>query len=369
MTETNHSIVVQLENVNIQKIEPLFSPQELKGQLPSDELVRSTVLESRNTINRILGGADRRLLGIVGPCSIHDHDVAVNYAKKIKKLRFKVLDRIYLVMRVYFEKPRTTLGWRGLLIDPDMDNTNNISKGLHLGRKILLDINRIGVPAGSEYLDPVVPNYVDDLICWASIGARTIESQTHRDMASGVSVPVGFKNSTNGEIINAINAMVLSSTPRGFIGIDLNGDTSIVHTKGNPYTHLILRGGHSGPNYLSNHIEGARIAMEQRGKKPAIIVDCSHGNSLKNHKNQRNVLESILEQKVAGEQSILGFMIESNLKEGNQEIGEDPTKLEYGKSVTDACIGFEETEEIILKSYELLKKYEHMESPYRKYGM
>lgn len=347
----------QLENTNIEKIVPLFSPDELKKEFVCGDDVASTVFHARETIHNILQGTDKRFLGLVGPCSIHDVEGALEYARRFKELREKVKDTIYLVMRVYFEKPRTTIGWRGLLIDPDMDNSNNISKGIRLGRKILLDINALGVPAGSEYLDPVVPNYIDDVVCWASIGARTIESQTHRDMASGVSVPVGFKNSTDGDAINAINAMLLSATPRGFVGVNRKGDTSIVYTKGNKFTHLILRGGRAGPNYFPEDIEKAAQSMEMAGLRPRIMVDCSHGNSLKNHKNQGRVLHNIVQQYIAGEKRIIGFMLESNLKEGKQEIVSDTSKLEYGKSVTDACISFEETEEMLIRAHETLKKY------------
>lgn len=348
---------IQLENINIEKIEPLFSPQELKEELVCEDSVKLTVFQARETIQNILLGDDKRFLGLVGPCSIHDKESAIEYAQRFKELGEKVKDTMYLVMRVYFEKPRTTLGWRGLLIDPDMNNTNNISGGLRLGREILLQINTLGVPAGSEYLDPVVPNYIDDLVCWASIGARTIESQTHRDMASGVSVPVGFKNSTDGDVNNAINAMLLSANPRGFIGINSMGDTSIVHTKGNTFTHLILRGGRFGPNYFPEDIDKAAKAMEAAQLPSRIMVDCSHGNSLKKYKNQSLVLHNILQQYIAGEKRILGFMLESNLKEGRQEVPDDVSKLEYGKSVTDACMSFEETEQILLRVDATLKKY------------
>lgn len=339
----------QLENVNIAKIEHLLSPSELKKLLPSTERINQTVYEGRCAVQNILDGTDKRLLGIVGPCSIHDHGMAIEYAARFKALRDKVADKIYLVMRVYFEKPRTTLGWRGLLIDPDMDNSNRIQEGLKIGRKILLEINELGVPVGSEYLDPIVPNYVDDVVCWASIGARTIESQTHRDMASGVSVAVGFKNGTDGDFVNAINAMMLSRTARGFIGADADGNTCIIHTKGNKYTHLILRGGRSGPNYFPEHVGQAVDMLKKSGMPPRIIVDCSHGNSMKDHRNQLKALASIMEQRLAGQQYISGFMLESNLKEGRQEIVDGKNGLEYGKSVTDACISIEETEQALLQ--------------------
>ncbi len=347
----------RLENININRLEHLLSPNELKSTLPTNKTISKTVLKARNIIKDILAGKDKRLLGIVGPCSIHDYNGAIEYAKKIKTIQDAISDTIYLIMRVYFEKPRTTLGWRGLIIDPDMNNTNNIQKGLHLGRKMLLDINELGIPTGSEYLDPIVPNYIDDLICWASIGARTIESQIHRDMASGVSVPVGFKNSTDGNLTNAINAMLLSSTSRAFIGADKDGNTCIVHTKGNHFTHLILRGGHSGPNYSPKYIKQANTIFKKNNLPTRIVIDCSHGNSSKNYKNQSKVLTSIIKQHTLGEKTIKGFMIESNLKEGNQAISSEKGKLIYGKSVTDGCIGFNETKRTLLMQHKKLVAY------------
>lgn len=359
---------MQLENIHIKRLESLCSPRQLKDQLPGNEYVHKVVFDARNTIIDILSGKDRRILGVVGPCSIHDKASALEYATKLKVLRDSVSDVMYLIMRVYFEKPRTTIGWRGLLIDPDMNNSNNIAKGIALGRDILLEINQMGIPAGSEYLDPVVPNYVDDLVCWASIGARTIESQTHRDMASGVSVPVGFKNSTSGDVSNAVNAMVLSATERGFIGIDSEGDTCIVHTTGNPHTHLILRGGDSGPNYFPAHIEKASNVMEGMNVVPRIMIDCSHGNSLKNYKNQARVLFSVIDQVIAGEERIIGFMLESNLVAGAQALTGDIVDLEYGKSITDECMGMKDTEEIIRHAHELLVKYDYMRT-FNHYGI
>lgn len=355
--EANKTKSLQLENINIDKIVPLLSPFALKKKVRNTMGVRRHVVEARNTICRILDGTDSRLLAIVGPCSIHDKKAALEYAHELKKIRELINDKIYLIMRVYFEKPRTTIGWRGLFIDPNMDNSNNIPGGLRLGRKILLEINKLGMPCGSEYLDPIVPNYVDDLICWASIGARTIESQTHRDMASGVSVPVGFKNNTSGDVDSAINAMVLSSTERGFIGVNGDGQTCIIHTTGNKNTHLILRGGRTGPNYFPQHIQTASELMEKADLDPRIVVDCSHGNSLKDYKKQVNVLQSVLEQYMAGDSRIRGFMLESNLKAGNQPIAKGK-KLVYGKSVTDACIDIKTTKNILLSIHAALGSIE-----------
>ena len=351
----NKTKSLQLENANIKKLESLLSPRELKKKVKITKEVKELVIDARNTICRILDGTDPRLLAIVGPCSIHNSKAALEYAKQLKTIRDAIQDRIYLVMRVYFEKPRTTLGWRGLFIDPNMDNSNNIPEGLRLGRSILLEINRLGLSCGSEYLDPIIPNYIDDLVCWASIGARTIESQTHRDMASGLSVPVGFKNSTSGDIDTAINAIVLSSTERGFIGANIEGKTCIVHTMGNSNTHLILRGGRTGPNYFPQHIQNASKLMKKHNIDPRIMIDCSHDNSLKDYKNQEVVLQSVLEQYISGEKSLRGFMLESNLKEGNQKIIENKKKLVYGKSVTDACIDIHDTKRLLFAAHENLK--------------
>lgn len=356
-TKANKTKSLRLENTNIKKLVPLLSPQQLKNKIKSSPTTQESVYEARNTICRILDGSDPRLLAVVGPCSIHDYDETLDYAQKLLKIKQRVDDRIYVIMRVYFEKPRTTLGWRGLFIDPNMDNSNDIPKGLALGRKILLDVNKLGLPCGSEYLDPIVPNYIDDLVCWAAIGARTIESQTHRDMASGVSAAVGFKNNTSGDIDSAISAMVLSSTRRGFIGADTQGQTCIVHTTGNKNTHLILRGGRTGPNYFPDHVQHATEQMKQVNLNPSIMIDCSHGNSLKDYRNQRKVLESTIEQYVAGNENIKGFMLESNLKEGNQPIRNGRKNLIYGKSITDACISMKTTEELLLSAHKLLESH------------
>ncbi len=346
---------MKLENIHISFIDSLVTPQKLKETVPLKKHLTTHIYESRRAIQRVLIGSDHRMLAIVGPCSIHDPDAAYEYAKKLQALTQEVHDQFLVIMRVYFEKPRTTVGWRGLIIDPEMDNSNNINLGLRMAREIMVAINEVGLPIGTEFLDPIVPNYIDDLVGWASIGARTIESQTHRDMASGISVPVGFKNSTSGDIENAINAMVLSSTARGFIGTNKKGQLCIVHTTGNPYTHLILRGGRTGPNYFPENVAESEKGLREAGVPAKIIVDCSHGNSLKNPANQPRVLESVINQRMAGDKTIVGFMMESNIMAGSQKIKDGRNNLEYGVSVTDACLDFEHTADTLIKAHSRLR--------------
>lgn len=310
-----------------------------------------TVVEGRKVIGRIIRKEDPRVLAIVGPCSIHDPVAALDYARRLAELRKKVLDKVYVVMRVYFEKPRTVLGWRGLIFDPGLDGSADIPRGLREARRLLLTINELGLPAGSEILDPIVPQYITDLLSWASIGARTTESQTHREMASGLSMPVGFKNGTDGSLESAINAMTSSLNPHSFIGIDQEGMTSILRTRGNDTIHLILRGGKMGPNYYEENVERAEEMLKRSGLPEAIVVDCSHMNSGKNHMRQARVFHAFLNQRTRGRKSLIGFMLESNLFEGNQEIPKDLSNLKYGVSITDACIGWEETEKLLLEAY------------------
>jgi 3-deoxy-7-phosphoheptulonate synthase len=307
-------------------------------------------------IGRIIKKEDPRVLAIVGPCSIHDPVAALDYARRLAELRKKILDKVYLVMRVYFEKPRTVLGWRGLIFDPGLDGSADIPRGLREARRLLLTINEMGLPAGSEILDPIVPQYITDLLAWASIGARTTESQTHREMASGLSMPVGFKNGTDGSLESALNAMTSSLNPHSFIGIDQEGMTSILRTKGNDMIHLILRGGKMGPNYYEENVERAEEMLKRAGLPEAIVVDCSHMNSGKNHSRQARVFHAFLNQRSRGRKSLIGFMLESNLFEGNQEIPKDLSNLKYGVSITDACIGWEETEKLLLEAYRGLEK-------------
>lgn len=311
-----------------------------------------TVVESREVINHIIGKKDRRLLAIVGPCSIHDVKAGYEYAERLADLRERIKDRIYVIMRVYFEKPRTTLGWRGLIMDPYLDGSYDIEAGLKMARKLLVDITSLGLPAGSEMLEPIVPQYIDDLVSWAAIGARTTESQTHREMASGLSMAVGFKNNTNGSLRSAVDAMKSARHSHCFIGIDQKGYTSVLSTTGNDKVHLILRGGKYAPNYYEESVEAAEELLKESGMDPAILIDCSHANSRKKCERQVRVLHSVLEERQRHKDSLIGFMIESNLLSGNQEIPEDLSKLAYGVSITDECVDFPTTEEMLLSAYE-----------------
>jgi len=349
-------MIRRLHNLHVRDIQPLVLPGELKRKYPLTEGLAEEVYQSRETIKKILRREDHRLLGIIGPCSIHDRDIAVEYAHKLKELAEKVKDQIFVVMRVYFEKPRTTIGWRGLIMDPFMDGSSEIGKGLEIARSIMIEIAQIGLPAGSEMLDPYVPQYIDDLVSWAAIGARTTESQTHRNMASGLSVPVGFKNSTSGSFEHAVNAMQSAIHPASFIGMDQNGNTCVFHTTGNDVCHLILRGGKNGPNYHEEDVENAEMMMKSADLLPSVMIDCSHANSGKRSLKQSRVLRSVTDQVTRGQNVISGFMLESNLFEGRQEIPEDLSQLKHGVSVTDECIGWEETEKIVLKAHKALVK-------------
>lgn len=337
----------KLNNVNISDIQKLISPQQLKEIYPISQDLTNSILQSRKEISDILNGRDNRLLAIVGPCSIHNTESAMEYAEKLNVLRKKYSDRMYVIMRVYFEKPRTTIGWRGLIVDPNLDGTYQIGEGLQKARSLLLKINNIGLPAGSEMLDPIVPQYLTDLVAWSAIGARTTESQTHREISSGLSMPVGFKNATDGSIQTAVDGIKSSRSPHSFIGIDQDGKTCIFSTKGNFSSHLILRGGRRGPNYYEESVEEAERIMTSAELNSAIIVDCSHANSGKKAERQERVLRDIIEQKVRGKNSIKGFMLESNLFKGNQKITDNPENLNYGVSITDECISWDQTEELL----------------------
>lgn len=349
-------MIRKLNNLHIQEIQPLIPPKELKDRYPLSAEMIEQVHESREVIKRIIRREDPRILGIIGPCSIHDPKAAVEYARKLKSLADKIQDQIYVVMRVYFEKPRTTIGWRGLIMDPLLDGSGDIGKGLDIARNTLIEIARLGLPAGSEMLDPYVPQYIDDLVSWATIGARTTESQTHRNLASGLSMPVGFKNSTSGSSELAINAMQSAGHPADFIGIDQDGNTCVFHTTGNDVCHLILRGGKNRPNYHEEDVETAELMMKKARLLPSIMVDCSHANSGKSSLKQKRVLRSIVDQMVRGQKVLSGFMLESNLYAGRQDIPEDISRLKYGVSVTDECIGWDETEEMVLEAHRTLAK-------------
>ncbi|MFQ3621362.1 MAG: 3-deoxy-7-phosphoheptulonate synthase [Spirochaetales bacterium] len=344
-------MIINTNDLRIVSCLPLVPPRELKKEFPMTEKANRTVVEGRKIIGDIIHGKDTRILAIVGPCSIHDPVAALDYARRLSELRKQIENKVYVVMRVYFEKPRTVLGWRGLIFDPGLDGSFDIPRGLREARRLLLAINELGLPAGSEILDPIVPQYITDLLSWASIGARTTESQTHREMASGLSMPVGFKNGTDGSLDGAINAMTSSLHPHSFIGIDQEGMTSILNTRGNNQIHLILRGGRMGPNYYEENVEKAEELLSRQGLPRAIVVDCSHMNSQKKPSRQSRVFHAFLEQRSRGRTSLIGFMLESNLFEGSQEIPLNLANLKYGVSITDACIGWEETEALLGEAY------------------
>ena len=341
-------------DIHVEKFDHLISPSQLKDRVPLSEAARRTVLSGRRAIADILEGKDARLLVIAGPCSIHDERSALEYANKIKSLNDKVGDTMLLVMRTYFEKPRTTVGWKGLINDPWLDGTCDIGAGLERTRRLLLEITEMGVPTATEMLDSIVPQYIAGLVCWAAIGARTTESQTHREMASGLSMPVGFKNCTDGGLSTALNAMIAAGSPQSFLGIDQNGVSAIVKTTGNPNAHIVLRGGRR-PNYDSVSIMEAVDQLRGKHLSEAIIVDCSHANSFKKYENQARVWQDCINQRIDGNDAIVGLMLESNLREGNQKLTDDPTALEYGVSITDACISWETTEALIRSAHDQLQ--------------
>lgn len=334
----------------------LISPSELINEFPATPEINLLVSESRKIIEAILQQKDQRMLMIIGPCSIHDEKSALEYASKLAKLHKKMKDRMFIVMRVYFEKPRTTIGWKGLINDPHLNGTNDIETGLRKARSILLKINEMGLPAATELLDPIVPQYISDLVSWVAIGARTTESQTHREMASGLSMPVGFKNNTDGNLQTAIDAMRSSFHPHSFLGIDQDGRISMVNTKGNSNGHIILRGGRLRPNYDVESVKDAEEKLKKSGANPLIMVDCSHANSNKVPEQQEVVWKSIMDQRISGNKNLIGLMLESNLNAGNQELVEDISKLKYGVSITDACINWLETENLLEHSYNQLNR-------------
>lgn len=344
---------LQTQDLRIRGTEPLISPNELKAEFPITEAAAQNVVTHREMLQKVISGKDTRPVAIVGPCSIHNTDLGLEYAEKLKKLADEVKDQIFVIMRVYFEKPRTTVGWKGLINDPHMDDTFDINTGLRRARKLLLEINEIGLSAATELLEPVTPQFIADLISLGAIGARTTESPTHRQMASGLSMPVGFKNGTDGSLQSALDALLSARTEHSFLGIDSDGNTCIVNTKGNPWGHLMLRGGRSGPNFDAESIQAAAERLEAAGLNTKMIVDCSHANSNKDFTRQHIAWNDVIGQHAAGNSSIMGLMLESNLKPGNQKLV-DPASLEHGVSITDGCIGFEETEKLLHSAAETL---------------
>ncbi len=346
--------MTRTENLNIVEVMPITSPKNLKDLMPVSDSVIETVLNARNAIKSILEGEDSRLLMIVGPCSIHDPKAAIEYAERLKKLADEVSETVLVVMRVYFEKPRTTVGWKGLINDPELDGSHKINKGIELARRLLLDINALGLPCATETLDPITPQYLADLISWSAIGARTTESQTHREMASGLSMPVGFKNGTDGGLSVAINAMKSALQPHHFLGINNEGLSSAIQTSGNRNLHLVLRGGSNGPNYDAVSIHKASEFLASEGLPEVIMIDCNHANSGKDPSRQELVLRDAVHQIKNGDNSIIGIMIESNINGGNQPIS---ANLQYGVSITDACLDWENTNRIILNAHHSLTTF------------
>ena len=353
------------ENLNVTGFDPLLSPATLTGELPLTDAARRTVVDARRGIEAILGQKDDRLLVIVGPCSVHDVDAARDYASHLKSVADRVADVMLVAMRVYFEKPRTTTGWKGLINDPFLysDKDYDMETGLRLARKLLLDVAELGVPAATEFLDPFTPQYLDDLVCWAAVGARTTESQTHRQMASGLSMPVGFKNATTGDLQVALDAMRAAIAPHAFLGIDEDGRVCMVRTRGNAFGHVILRGGHERTNYHAADIADAEQRLAKAGLVPVMMVDCSHANSGKKHERQETVWDSVIAGRASGDKGVIGVMLESNLEAGRQDVPDDATTpdakraaLRYGVSITDACTDWPTTERLLLDGAEKLRR-------------
>src|SRR5437667_663567 len=348
--------VQQNQTLPVREIVRLLRPRALKEEFSMIERANRTVVEGREAVRRILRQEDPRLLLIVGPCSIHDVDGALEYAQRLNRLREELADQLEIIMRVYFEKPRTTIGWKGLINDPHLDGSYDIEMGLKKARQLLLQITGMGLPSATEFLDPIVPQYIADLVSWAAIGARTTESQTHREMASGLSMPVGFKNATDGGLQIAIDAMTSARAPHSFLGIDQDGVTSIIRTTGNPHGHVVLRGGRLQTNYDPESIATAVAILKKAGLPSMLMVDCSHANSGKQHARQEEVWRSVIQQRIGGNRTLIGLMVESYLEEGNQPIPKAVAELRHGVSITDACVGWETTERMLRHGHELMSK-------------
>lgn len=346
--------MIRTSNLKIKSITPIIAPADLRQVFPITVEGSEFVSAAREQIKNIIKGKDQRLMVVVGPCSIHDPKAAIDYAERLAKLAKQVSDQLLIIMRVYFEKPRTTIGWKGVINDPDMNGTHLISKGLGVARSLLCRMTELKLPVATEMLDPITPEYLADMLCWGAIGARTTESQTHRELASGLSFPIGFKNGTDGNLQIAIDAMIAALHSHSFLGINREGLTSIIQTTGNPEVHIVLRGGKK-PNYYAEDIKRTEEMLEKNTLFPTIMVDCSHGNSEKNHENQPLVLDNVISQIVAGNRSISGVMIESFLEAGNQPTPKDLTQLKYGVSITDKCIDWETTERTLWEAHGRLK--------------
>jgi 3-deoxy-7-phosphoheptulonate synthase len=345
----------QTENLNVVALDDMPSPDEVKARVPLTERAAETVVKGRRTLEAILDGRDPRVFVVVGPCSIHDPVAGLDYARRLRALGDEIADTLYLVMRVYFEKPRTSVGWKGFINDPHMDDSFRIDEGMEKARRFLLDVNELGLPAGTEALDPIAPQYYGDLVSWTAIGARTSESQTHREMSSGLSTPVGFKNGTDGDVESAVNATLSASRPHAFLGVNGQGRSAIVRTRGNRYGHVVLRGGGGRPNYDTVSIALAEEALRRAGLPENVVVDCSHANSWKKQEFQPLVMRDVVHQIREGNRSIVGLMVESFLEAGNQPIPADRSKLRYGCSITDACVGWGTTVEMLRGAREILR--------------
>lgn len=345
----------RVSDINVTSSHQLTAPEDLRSECPTTTEEASFIASSRKTIHDITFGNDPRLLVVVGPCSIHDKEAGLDYARRLKALADELSEELYIVMRVYFEKPRTTVGWKGLIMDPHLDGTCNLEDGLRTARTFLKQVIDVGLPTATELLDPITPQYIADLISWSAIGARTTESQTHRQMASGLSMPVGFKNGTDGNVTVAINAIKAATQSQTFLGISAEGRASAVTTTGNPDCHLILRGGTHGPNYSSEHVKAAAECIEKAGLSTSIMVDCAHANSSKDPARQPIVMADVCKQLEDGEKSITGVMIESNIHSGNQSFPQPKEDLKYGVSITDPCIDWETTESVLRQTAATIK--------------
>jgi 3-deoxy-7-phosphoheptulonate synthase len=343
------------ENLNVEAVDLMPPPSEIKARLPLTDPAAQTVVQTRRAIEAILDGRDRRLFAVVGPCSIHDPVAGLDYARRLKALAAEISETVLVVMRVYFEKPRTSVGWKGFINDPRMDDSFRVDEGMEKARRFLLDVNALGLPAGTEALDPIAPQYYGDLVSWTAIGARTSESQTHREMSSGLSSPVGFKNGTDGEVEAAINAILSASHPHAFLGINDQGRTAVVRTRGNKYGHLVLRGGGGRPNFDTVSISLAEQALAKAKLPLNLVVDCSHANSWKKPELQPLVMKDVVHQIREGNRSVVGFMVESFIEAGNQPIPEDLSQLKYGCSVTDACVSWDTTADMLGNADKILR--------------
>ncbi len=354
MDRKSKTVKRRVADLNVVANIPLPPPALVLHEIPRSDGQEEVVVAARRAVRAVLQHRDPRFLLILGPCSIHDVDAGREYAARLRRLSERVEEKLILVMRCYFEKPRTTLGWKGLIMDPRLDGSSDIPTGLRMARRFLQHVLELGVPTATELLDPITPQYIADLICWSAIGARTSESQTHRQMASGLSMPVGFKNTTAGRLEPAINAICAARKPQVFLGISGDGIASFVATRGNRDCHLVLRGSEEGPNYGPEHVAQAELLLQEAGVAKSIVIDCSHGNTGKDYRKQPEVFHAVIEQRLAGRKSIVGAMVESNLKPGNQPFPSTRRTLKYGVSITDGCIGWETTERLVLGAAERL---------------